>query len=325
MRLSAIGSLPTFALLGPGFGGGGFTLVTELAARTTQARLFFAAYEDRAARHFDGTTRRVEPTFDVAPVSLEPRLEAVHHADAVDRIREAIAAGDVYQVNHTVRAMLPPVDGAALFATLCRRGLPRFAAWVRLPDGTEFVSASPELFFAIDGRRIRVEPMKGTSTPADADVLATSEKDASELAMITDLLRNDLTAACVPRTVRVVNERRFITLPYAVQAVSDVEGELPTGTTIDEVMAALHPGGSITGAPKKAAMSMIAALERSPRGPYCGALGFVDGDRVTTSLLIRTATRVAGGWEYGVGGGIVWDSDPARELEEIHVKLGALR
>jgi len=96
------------------------------------------------------------------------------------------------------------------------------------------------------------------------------------------------------------------------------------GVTALDALDALHPGGSVTGAPKRAALAMIGRLERSPRGAYCGALGFVAAGRTTASLLIRTASRDAAGWVYGIGGGIVHDSDPRSELEEVRVKLGAL-
>jgi anthranilate/para-aminobenzoate synthase component I len=124
--------------------------------------------------------------------------------------------------------------------------------------------------------------------------------------------------------VRVEHERRVLPLPYALQTVSDVAGELlPTATPL-AVLAALHPGGSVTGAPKPAALAMIGELETGPRGAYCGTLGVRDGERSVFGLLIRTAERGAGGWEYGVGSGVVYDSDPARELDELRVKLGAL-
>jgi anthranilate/para-aminobenzoate synthase component I len=262
---------------------------------------------------------------DTAAAPGAASLDTAGHAGSVQAIREAIAAGDVYQVNLTVRARLPPVSGDALFATLCRTAVPPFAAWIRLPDGSEMVSASPELFFETSGARIRSQPMKGTAGAGDVGRLARSVKDAAELAMITDLIRNDLTQICEPRSVRVDDERRFITLPYAVQTVSEVSGSLLPGTSLEQILRALHPGGSITGAPKRAACRLIRELETSPRGYYCGTLGLLRGERSTFSLLIRTASRTPEGWTYGVGGGVVWDSDPVRELEEIQVKLGALR
>lgn len=326
MKLTALDRERAFALLGPGFAGGeGFVLITDLRAAASQPTLVLAPYDDEVAQ-LDGTTTHVaDLEIDVPPALLAPEVDARGYERAVERIRGHIAAGDVYEVNLTLRAQLPPVGAPALVATLCRRGVPRFLAWLRLPDGREVVSASPELLFAIDGRTVRAEPMKGTARPGREAELEQSPKEHAELAMITDLVRNDLTPVCVPQTVRVMSARRFLHLPYAVQAVSDVAGELARGIGPLEVLRALHPGGSVTGAPKQAAMKLIAELEASPRGVYCGALGLCTGDRATFSLLIRTAARVAAGWIYGVGGAIVWDSDAARELDEIHVKLGALR
>jgi len=327
VRLADLETLPAFAFLGPGFGGGGAVLLTDLRAAPRAPRLLFAPYgtPGRDALLLDGEIRPVD-TLELPPAAvLAPRLDDAGHAEAVAVIREAIAAGDVYQVCFTVRARLAPVSGASLLARMAALGLPRFAAWVRLPGGVEFVSASPELLFEIDGGRIRSEPMKGTARPDAAGALAASEKDRAELAMITDLVRHDLTPLCRPRSVVVRAERRFVHLPYATQTVSDVEGELLPGVTALDALDALHPGGSVTGAPKRAARAMIDRLERSPRGAYCGALGFDAGGRTTMSLLIRTAIRDAAGWVYGVGGGIVHDSDPGLELEELQVKLGALR
>jgi anthranilate/para-aminobenzoate synthase component I len=327
VRLADLEALPAFAFLGPGFGGGEAVLLSGLCPASRAPRLLFAPYEARGrdALLLDGEIRPVAELELPPPAALAPRLDATGHADAVAVIREAIAAGDVYQVCFTVRARLAPASGAALLARMASRGLPRFAAWVRLPGGGEFVSASPELFFEVEDGRIRSEPMKGTARPDAAGTLAASDKDRAELAMITDLVRHDLTPLCRPRSVVVRAERRFIHLPYATQTVSDVEGELLPGVTALDALDALHPGGSVTGAPKRAARAMIGRLERAPRGAYCGALGFTRDGRTTTSLLIRTAIRHAAGWVYGVGGGIVHDSDPALELEELRVKLGALR
>ncbi len=322
--------LASFALLAPGYGGPGWTLLRDLAPvspRGRGARLVFAGFEDPAGRARVFAARReetVRPALGPDPGPLRPRLDARGHAAKVRRIRAAIARGDVYQVCLCASARLGPATGAEILRRFCRRGAPRFAAWARLPGGPEFVSASPELFFTVDGDRARVEPMKGTAAPGALAELRRSAKDRAELAMITDLLRNDLTPVCRPRTVRVAAARRFLRLPYAVQAVSDVRGRLKPGAGPLEVLAALHPGGSVVGAPKRAALTMIRALEPRPRGAYCGALGLARGPRAAFSLLIRTAQRGASGWVYGVGGGVVWGSRPVAERRELDVKLGAL-
>jgi anthranilate/para-aminobenzoate synthase component I len=328
MKLDALDSMKAFALLGPGYGDGEPILITGLRAESQAPQLLYAAYESLGseARGYAGQRARCSLEIQAAP-PLEIQLDDSGYGDAIDRIRASIAAGDVYQVNHSLRARLPPIAGSALANALCRRGVPRYFAWVRFPEGDELISASPECFFSIDGERIRCEPMKGTSGPGpaqEAELLA-SEKDRAELFMITDLMRNDLIPICAPGSVHVLNPRRFLRLPYAVQAVSDIEGRLTPGSTARDALIALHPGGSITGAPKRAAMKAIAALETSPRGAYCGSLGFIDDDKARFSILIRTAQRDAAGWSYGVGGGIVWQSNAADERRELEVKLGALR
>jgi len=327
VKLSGLERLRSFALLGPGFGGDRWTLLCGLREASGPPELVYVPFEapGSAPRRFVAE-RREAVTVELDPPRAAPQivLRAEGYHEAVARIREAIAAGDVYQVCYTERAQMTVASGADLLALMCAAGMPRFAAWVRLPDGEEFVSASPELFFETQGRRIHTEPMKGTARPGAAGALESSEKDRAELAMITDLLRNDLAQVCTPRSVRVECERRVIELPYALQTVSDIVGELAEGASPLDALAVLHPGGSVTGAPKRAALAMIRELESGPRGAYCGALGLCTRDGCTFSLLIRTATRTDAGWVYGVGSGIVFDSDAEQELAELRVKLGAL-
>jgi anthranilate/para-aminobenzoate synthase component I len=329
MRLSELEVLPAFALLGPGYGGGRFLLLSDLREATrADVLLVFASFEMAGTRPLTftaGSVRECDVEYDAIPRAVRVDLDAEDHTRKVVQIREAIAAGDVYQVCLTVRARVAVATGAELLSLMCARGAPCFAAWLRLPDGVEFVSASPELFFETDREYVHAEPMKGTARRGAGGQLKASDKERCELAMITDLLRNDLAQVCRPRTVRVANERRVLELPYALQTVSDVVGTLEADITPPDVLAALHPGGSVTGAPKQAALAMIRSLETGPRGPYCGALGLWTGTRSKFSLLIRTAMKAPQGWVYGVGGGIVFDSDPRAELDELYIKLGALR
>ena len=329
MKLSELEALPTFALLGPGFGRGRFLLLKDLRETTgADVLLVFAPFETAGTRPFKfaaGSICACDVDCDAVPRDVRVDLEAEGHGRKVAQIQEAIAAGDVYQVCLTARARVSVGSGAELLSLMSTGGVARFAAWLRLPGGLEFVSASPELFFETDNRYVHTEPMKGTAQRGAARLLKASDKDRCELAMITDLLRNDLAPICRPRTVRVANQRRVLELPYAVQTVSDIVGVLEIDKTVLDVLAALHPGGSVTGAPKQAALAMIQRLETSSRGAYCGTLGLLTGTRSTFSLLIRTATKTAGGWVYGVGGGIVFDSDPRAELDELQIKLGALR
>jgi anthranilate/para-aminobenzoate synthase component I len=327
MRLTEIDASASFALLGPGFGGESFLLLRGLRETSVQPQLVFATFEQRAPEALTLAAAASEAcAIEFAPASRELSVlpDLVGYEGKVEQIRAAIAAGDVYQVCLTVRAGLGASDGATIFSRMCRDGIPRFAAWVRLPDGREFVSASPELFFAINGRRVRSQPMKGTAQPQAGRALANSQKDQAELAMITDLIRNDLAQVCRPKSVQVTRPRHALTLPYAIQTVSDVVGTLDQDKTALDVLAALHPGGSVTGAPKQAALDMIGRLEPHPRGPYCGTLGLLTGDGATFSLLIRTAFKSDGAWVYGVGSGIVFDSHPQTERDELLLKLGAL-
>ena len=324
LALSSLRSLDDFALLSPGYSDTGrWTLLTELQVGGKD--LVVCEAESRTPRWLGGSRRSIEIDLDVPAARLEPHLEEEGFIAAVAEVRETVARGDVYQVNLTRRALLGEIDPAALLATVCRRGIPRFAAWVKVSGVGEFVSASPELLVELRGRTVRVEPMKGTAAKGRRAWLEASAKDAAELGMITDLLRDDLQPLCVPHSVRVINPRRFIELPYVVQTVSVVEGQLEKKVTADDVLRRVHPGGSVTGAPREAALAVIARLESTPRRFYCGALGLQSPEGLRTALLIRTAWREPNGWLWGVGGGITWDSVPKKELEELHLKLGALK
>lgn len=314
-----------FALLGPGFTDGRHWVLAHFVEEPrANATLWVAKGDERVATRHRVFVERVAPELDAPPQALTPALADGAFLRGVRAIREQIAAGDVYQVNLTVRATLAGAPGDALLATLCRTRVPRFAAWVRSTSVGEFVSASPELLVEREGRRVHVEPMKGTAPPTQRAWLEASEKDRAELAMITDLLRDDLHRLCEPGSVRVTNPRRFIELPYVLQTVSDVEGVLPPGVTTWQLLQQLHPGGSVTGAPREAALDTIEFLESPSRGAYCGALGLELDDTLRAALLIRTAERRGEAWSYGVGSGITWDSVPEDELAEVRLKLGAL-
>lgn len=329
MKLSCLDEQDSFALLGPGFGAGPYLLMTDLQLEAKQfPRLIYVPFECDGASAQVLSARHASVTdveFDVALPAPAVHLNAPSYAPHIDQIRQTIAAGDVYQVCYTVRATVGPATGGGLFTLLSRSGGPRFCAWVRLPDGTEFVSASPELYFEIADGLIHCEPMKGTASHADVEQFEGSQKEQAELAMITDLIRNDIAPICERRSVRVTAERRTIALPYAIQTVSDVRGVLRPGVSPIDALAALHPGGSVTGAPKQAAIEVIRSLEAEPRGAYCGGLGlWTSSDACVVSLLIRTARRAGDNWIYGVGSGVVYDSEASREYAELHTKLGAL-
>jgi para-aminobenzoate synthetase/4-amino-4-deoxychorismate lyase len=282
-----------------------------------------------------------EPSSAAAPALLAWRATVgrERYEAAVAAIRERIAAGDTYQVNHTIRLRARLAgDPRGLYRDLCYAQRCAYAAY--LDTGAfRICSASPELFFRIDGPTITTRPMKGTAPRGrllaeDERVrarLTTSVKDRAENAMIVDLLRNDLGRIARPGSVRwndVFEPERYETV---WQLTSTVAADLEPGTDLVAVMRALFPSGSVTGAPKASTMGIIAELEDAPRGVYCGAVGYLAppdaGDpRARFSVAIRTvvieaATGIA---EYGVGGGITWDSRAESEYEEIVAKARVL-
>jgi para-aminobenzoate synthetase component 1 len=244
----------------------------------------------------------------------------------VDVVREAIAAGDVYQVNLTRRLSAPlPRDASmlALGADLATGNPAPFAAVVELPGaGIRVASASPELFLRRDGRRVRSSPIKGTTSPGTAF----RPKDRAENVMIVDLVRNDLGRVCTPGTVTVpallVEEEH----PGLTHLVSTVEAELRPGVGWAELIDATFPPGSVTGAPKLAAVEHITRLEPVPRGIYCGAVGWVDADRAQGELnvAIRTFWVEDDQLCLGTGGAITWDSTAEGEWAETELKAARL-
>ena len=246
------------------------------------------------------------------------------YARAVESVRAAIARGDVYQVNLVQHLSAPfrgDATGLATALAPLRPLVPRpFAG-----DGWTIVSASPELFLARRGDRVWTKPIKGTR-PLDAeDELAESEKDAAEHTMIVDLERNDLSRVSVPGTVRWPELRAEHQLAGVSHLVSTVEGRLRPEVGLAELLAALFPGGSVTGAPKISAVDHVAALEPVGRGAAMGALGTIQPNgNLELALTIRTFAVVDGHIHLWVGGGVVWDSDPTAEVEESWVKARPL-
>jgi len=243
------------------------------------------------------------------------------YAAAVERVRDAIHEGDVYQVN-LVQHLRADFDGepAGVAAALSR--LRPLEPAPLVGDGWAIVSASPELLLQKRGNVVRTMPIKGTRP---AGVPIESEKDAAEHVMIVDLERNDLSRVCVPGSVRwpeVLAERQ---LAGVTHLVATVEGELRPDVTLTELLEAVLPGGSVTGCPKSSALELIAELEPVGRGASMGALGrvYANGD-LDLALTIRTFAIADGGIHLWVGGGIVWDSEPAAEIEESWVKARPL-
>jgi para-aminobenzoate synthetase component 1 len=249
---------------------------------------------------------------------------AAEYGAAVDEVRSAIARGDVYQVN-LVQHLSAPFTGDP--GALARR-----LAHLRplhpepfVADGWAVVSASPELFLARRGRRLWTAPIKGTRPLGHADELRESEKDAAEHVMIVDLERNDLSRVCEAGTVRWPELMATRELAGVEHMVSTVEGRLRADGGFAEILAATFPGGSVTGAPKISAVDHIAALEPVGRGASMGAIGQIRGNGdFDLALTIRTFAIAEETIHLWVGGGIVWDSDPATEVEESWTKARPL-
>jgi para-aminobenzoate synthetase component 1 len=246
----------------------------------------------------------------------------------VDAIRAAIAEGDVYQVNLTRRLSSPlpdetQADVSALGAALGAGNPAPYAAVVRLPSvGCHVASASPERFLRRDGFQVTSSPIKGTAA-SPSELLP---KDWAENVMIVDLVRNDLGRVCEWGSVEVPALCAVEPHPGLVHLVSTVSGQLRPGIGWPELVDATFPPGSVTGAPKLAALDVIAALEPVPRGVYCGAVGWVDADRRQGDLnvAIRTFWIDDGGLHLGTGGGITWDSTPEGEWAETELKAHKL-
>ena len=269
------------------------------------------------------------------PLAWTADVTRAEYDTAIASIRNRIAAGDVYQVNHTVRFRAhSDLAPAALYDALVTARQGRYHALIETPHWA-IVSASPELFIDVRDGVITTRPMKGTARrgrwPAEDDDaaqrLARSDKDRAENLMIVDLLRNDFGRIARFGSVDVSGMFAVETYPTLHQMTSTITARLRDGVTIDDIFAAAFPCGSVTGAPKVAAMQQIAALEPSPRGPYCGAIGVMRPDGTATfNVAIRTLVidRAAHAAVYGAGGGITWDSAPDAEYDEVHAKTALL-
>ncbi len=265
----------------------------------------------------------------------------------VAAVVRAIHDGEVFQANLT-HALRAPFEGGArgLYRELLDAARPAFGAYLEFAGPTRLgciLSVSPELFLCVEpgatGRSVVTRPIKGTrrAVPGAAAELLHSRKDEAELAMITDLMRNDLGRVCAPGTVRVDDARALERCAdgAVLHTASTVSGRLRETTTNLELLRATFPPGSVTGAPKIRAMQIIRAIEPAPRGWYCGALGlFSDDGHTSLSVAIRTGTltgvrvgadRVRGTLRFPVGAGIVAESDPAGEWAETLAKASAIR
>lgn len=260
-------------------------------------------------------------------------LDRPQYVTTVETVRDRIAAGEVYQVNlcRTLSAWSDATDLVGLATLLADRHPSHYPALLQLPSaGLRICSASPELFLARRGDQVETRPIKGTARTS-SEIL---EKDHAENVMIVDMARNDLGRVAVDGSVRVgglCEEERY---PGLVQLVSTVRARLRPDVGWAELLAATFPPASVSGAPKSSALRLIGELEPVPRGPYCGALGYVDNVRgevgeAVLAVAIRTfwlenTARDDARLCFGAGAGITWGSDPAREWDETTLKAARL-
>ena len=281
---------------------------------------------------FAEVTECKPPVASATPGTPSWQLDTEHHEYLADiaEIRDLIAAGEVYQINHTVRLHNSVADPWQHFCHIAADA--PYAAFIET-DEFAVASASPELFFRLQGNDLQSRPMKGTESrrtnpQADkqtSDWLAGSQKNRAENLMITDMVRNDLGKIAVAGSVDVSGLFKVEEYPTVWQMTSTVHAQ--TKASVVEIFRTLFPAASITGAPKRAAMGHIARLEKTPRGIYTGAIGYLAPNRhAQFSIAIRTSAvnKSAGTAQYGAGGGIVWDSTAVQEHTEMLAKTRIL-
>ena len=252
--------------------------------------------------------------------SWSSSLERDQYIGYVERIRSAVAEGWVYQVN-ACRRLTHADNGQSLrglFSEILKNNPAPWASYLEIP-GVMIASASPELFLSRNQSIVKTSPIKGTQ-PANAQKFGA--KDQAENVMIVDLMRNDFGRICKSGTVEVPRLLSSEEHPGLQHLVSDIQGELLNEISWSQIITALSPPGSVSGAPKSSAVQVISTNEID-RGPYCGALGWVEGDRAVLSVAIRTFWKDAG-INFGTGAGITWGSDATAEWEETQLKARRL-
>jgi para-aminobenzoate synthetase component I len=285
--------------------------------------LVCVVYEHRSISHV--SSLRPAAGFHIG--DWRPSWSNDGHASAISAVHAAIERGDVYQVN-VVGHACAPYTGDATNALERVAALPgaRYGG-VLAGDGWAVACASPETFVEVTGRRVVTRPIKGTR-PATAEgraELLASAKERAEHVMIVDLERNDLARVAATGSVRVDELFAIRRWAHLWQAESTVSAELADGVGLADLLRAVFPGGSVTGAPKLAALDLIRELEPVGRGPSMGAIGWIGPDRIDLGLTIRTVAAADGCLHLWAGGGITWSSDVAAEIEEAAAKAQPLK
>ena len=300
------------------------------------ARRVWAFAREGEVAHFAQTVRagarHPVPALDTGterelPVSA--RHEPDEYAALIERCRDAIREGDAYQLCLTTRfAVEASVDPVETYRRLRSRTPAHHGGIIRSGE-VALLSASPELFIEVGGGTVRTHPIKGTrprGTDAATDAalaaeLAASEKERAENVMIVDLMRNDLSRICKAGTVAVDRLFAVESYPAVHQLVSTVSGRLDEAVTVGDLLDATFPAGSMTGAPKLSAMTILHELERGPRGVFAGCFGWIGDDgALDLAMVIRSIVVHPGGAYVGAGGGITWRSDAAAEVAEVGIK-----
>lgn len=305
---------------------GVWVVVITFEGQLTAVRM---QHVDRVARPAVRATRST-PAADNGEHSWRSSLSHAQYEAAVEEVRRRVALGEVYQANicRVLSRDVPATFDLRRLADVLLAGNPApYAALIDLPTaGLEIVCASPELYLERDGDRLASAPIKGTA-PTEQELLP---KDFTENVMITDLVRNDLAPVSVPGTVEVDGLCAVEQHPGLVHLVSTVRSRLRPGVGWPDILGASFPPGSVSGAPKITALQAIRDLERVPRGPYCGAIGYVDNETATARLAVGIRTfwmqslpgrRVL---KFGTGAGITWGSDPEAEWCETLLKARRL-
>jgi len=287
--------------------------------------LRFYAYSGSVTHHHKKGTKFTTPEIDYKTSGkLEQSVTKSEYLQKIKKIKELLAAGEIYQLNFAVR-FRKKFSGNPyhFFLKLIGNNPANFSAFLNC-GSFQIISNSPERLFKVEKNKIMTQPIKGTMCKKGGkkaiEKLLASEKERAELDMITDLERNDVGKICKYGTLRLTKERELMELTNLYHTYSEVCGDLPRGITRAEIMKAMFPGGSVTGCPKKRAMEYIEKLERMPRNIFTGSIVHIAGGMMDANICIRTALVQNGSIEYWAGGGIVADSDPEAEYAECLLK-----
>ncbi len=268
-------------------------------------------------------------------LNYQPQLtiDKTEYINTIGKIKNYIAAGDLYEMNYTILyEEAQKLDSWSLYKKLKATNPAPYAAYLKFND-FQIVSTSPELFFERQANTILTQPMKGTaprSSNQEQDLinyqqLVNSDKDKSELLMIIDLMRNDISKIAKPNSVKVTNPFLIKKYPTVYQQVANVGGLLQANIGFAQIFRALFPSGSITGAPKKRTMEVIQELEKRDRNFYTGAIGYYAyNQNACFNVAIRTVVANNNNYEFGVGGAVVWDSNADAEFSECQTKAKAI-